>query len=442
MAKGKSSAADHAEQKVQESTCEAESRSIAGFDEIENRLSKPSRVSDMGFIDKITGHLGRQNPFSKPATPEKNKIFLLNNVAYRPVHSYPHEPQPWQAEFVGAFFYKGRKDIGDVVGAVADTIGLDGKAGADQEARARIADRIQPFIDSIAPARTVEITIPQATDGPLKKVLGPSNANGISSQTELTGGTDDVDGTIIEFNAPAFDIVAHTRFAGPEGWGIISDVDDTIKVTQTTNPVGILRTTFADEPQTIDGMSELYKVIHAQFKEPVWFYLSASPYNLYPFLHKFIHEHYQPGTLILRDNSWMYLGGLLEALTKGTEAYKIDRLEKIHRWLPQRKFICIGDSTQSDPESYAEMYKKYPNGWIRAIYIRKATDVAHMETKNEKSRFDKAFEGVPAHVWRVFERPEELADHLKHLAGDAHLGLVGGLKAYFCKDEQQMKGSR
>ena len=70
------------------------------------------------------------------------------------------------------------------------------------------------------------------------------------------------------------------------------------------------------------------------------------------------------------------------------------------------------------------------------------TDVSNMEEKNQPERFAKAFEGVPAHVWRVFERPEELADHLKHLAGEAHLGLVGGLQGYFCKDELGMKGSR
>jgi Uncharacterized conserved protein (DUF2183) len=442
MAKGNSPTVDHAQQKVQESSLEAESRRMAGFDDIEKRLPKRWVVSEMGFLDKITGHLGRRNPFYKPAAPDKNKVLIFDNVAYRPVHPYPHDPQPWQAEFVAAYFHEGRKDMGEIVSSIADTIGLDGKVGSDEDAKARIAERVQPFIDQIAPAKTVEITIPQATGEPLKKLLGPSNANGISSQIELMGGNNKSDGTNIQFSAPAFDVVAHTHYAGPEGWGVISDVDDTIKKTQTTNPVGILKTTFADEPKPIPGMCELYKVIHDQFKNPAWFYLSASPYNLYPFLHKFIRANYQPGCLILRDNSWMFLGGLLQSLTQGTQAYKTDRIEKIHRWLPQRKFICIGDSTQSDPESYGEMYKKYPKGWIKAIYIRKVTDIPNMDKKNEKDRFYKAFEGVPQHVWRVFEQPEELAEHLKHLAGEAHMGLIGQLQGYFCKDEQQMKGAR
>jgi Uncharacterized conserved protein (DUF2183) len=442
MFRGKSPAADHAQQKVQESSLEAASREAAGFDDIEKRLPKRWAVSEMGFLDRFTGHLGRRNPFYKPANPEKNSVLLLDNVAYRPVHPYPHDPQPWQAEFVAAYFDQGRKDVGDIVSTIADIIGLDGNIGVDEEAKARIAERIQPFIDSIAPAKNVEITIPQTTGEPLKKLLGPSNANGISSQVVLTGGNDKSDGINIKYTASGFGVAAHTHFAGPEGWAVISDVDDTIKVTQTTTPVGILKTTFADEPQTITGMAELYKVIHAQFKNPAWFYLSASPYNLYPFLHEFIQDNFQPGTLILRDNSWMFLGGLLQSLTQGTQAYKVERMEKVHRWLPKRKFICIGDSTQADPESYAEMYKKHPSGWIRAIYIRKVTDVSNMEEKNQPERFAKAFEGVPAHVWRVFEKPAELADHLKHLAGEAHMGIVGGLQGYFCKDEQGMKESR
>lgn len=103
-------------------------------------------------------------------------------------------------------------------------------------------------------------------------------------------------------------------------------------------------------------MPELYKHIHSLIKpNSSWFYLSASPYNLYPFLRDFRQTHYPHGTIILRDSSWMSVRGLLTTLTLGTEDYKVDRMEKIHSWLPRRKMICVGDSTQSDPEAYGEM---------------------------------------------------------------------------------------
>jgi hypothetical protein len=73
------------------------------------------------------------------------------------------------------------------------------------------------------------------------------------------------------------------------------------------------------------------------------------------FLKNFLSKHYPKGTVILRDASWMNLSGLLSNLTLGTQAYKVDRMKKINSWLPKRKMICIGDSTQSDPEAYGEM---------------------------------------------------------------------------------------
>lgn len=102
-------------------------------------------------------------------------------------------------------------------------------------------------------------------------------------------------------------------------------------------------------------MPELYAYIQSRVTSmSPFFYLSASPYNLYPFLHGFRSQHYPHGQLILRDASWMSIPGLLSNLTLGTLEYKVDRMQKIHSWLPRRKMICIGDSTQSDPEAYGD----------------------------------------------------------------------------------------
>ena len=134
------------------------------------------------------------------------------------------------------------------------------------------------------------------------------------------------------------------------------DVDDTIKITQTSDPVGIIRSTFVSQATPVAGMPELYTFIQRLISNQApWFYLSASPYNLYPFLSDFRQRYFPQGTMILRDASWMNLAGLLSNLTLGTQEYKVDRMTKVNTWLPKRKMILIGDSTQSDPESYGEM---------------------------------------------------------------------------------------
>ncbi|KIY03138.1 uncharacterized protein Z520_01605 [Fonsecaea multimorphosa CBS 102226] len=418
-------------QNFNESPLEAQSRKDADFESIEAKLPKRWSRTEMFFIDKGTSFLGSKNPFGRKACPKDNIVWLLDNTAYKPIKPGDECEQPWQAEFVACFFREGRKDLTKYVCAIADLVGLDGKAGDDAAARKRIEERVKPFVMAISPARTIQIKIPSPCDTgiPHKRVLGPSNPNGISSQTLLTGGANDADGKTVVCTSdddtfPG--LKSKTRFVGPEGWGIISDIDDTVKVTMTPSPTGILHSTFADVPRTTPGMPEFYKVLNESFKSPAWFYLSASPYNLYPFLHDFLDANYPQGTIILRDASWMYLGGLLQSLTQGVKEYKTDRIEKIQSWLPNRKFVCIGDSTQSDPEAYAAMYAKYPD-WIKAIYIRKVTEAPHMENKNKNQRFIDAFKDVPDQVWRVFVDPKELADHIKHVAGTAHAGVVGNV---------------
>lgn len=112
----------------------------------------------------------------------------------------------------------------------------------------------------------------------------------------------------------------------------------------------------------------------------------------------------------------MNLAGFLTSLTQGTEAYKVSRMDKVHKWFPGRKFLCIGDSTQSDPEAYGTMYRKYP-GWVGAIFIRKVLNVEPMNAsqKNSPERFEKAFKGVPKDVWTLFEDPQELYEKVAAL---------------------------
>lgn len=119
--------------------------------------------------------------------------------------------------------------------------------------------------------------------------------------------------------------------------------------------MALLRHTFAEIPEAVPGMPQLYSNIQSSLDKPVWFYLSASPYNLYPMLRSFTSEHYPRGQLILREMSWMELESFIVSLTVGTQKYKEERMNRVMAWLPLRKWILVGDSTQTDPEAYATM---------------------------------------------------------------------------------------
>lgn len=164
-------------------------------------------------------------------------------------------------------------------------------------------------------------------------------------------------------------------------------------------------------------MASAYSRLSSSLQNPPFFYLSASPYNLYPLLTSFINEYYPRGQLLLREMSWQELSSFIATLTLGTQAYKEHELEILLRNFPKRKWVFVGDSTQTDPEAYATAYRKFPDR-IGRIWIRVVKGVDEKEEKqlNSKARFEKAFKGVPESVWGLFEDPEVLANEVEVLA--------------------------
>ncbi|MCJ1391674.1 hypothetical protein MMC18_004539 [Xylographa bjoerkii] len=398
-----------AQRKFQETEGEREARDAAGFPDVEQSLPRHigSRFN-IPFLDNITSFFGNKNVLAQEVDVKEDVVWLLDNTAYRPVLSDPGGCPPWEAEFVAAYFTRdGGKDVSGWVAEIADRLALGQQGDNRAEEEATIMERLIPFVNTIQPARFVNVRFP---NGEIQK-LGPGGRNAISSDIVGTMG-DHHNGATLEVTAIPPEVAPHgsmlMHFAEPQGWTVVSDIDDSIKITMTMSPIGILRSTFVSTPTPITGMPELYKHINSLLS-PSWFYLSASPYNLYTFLRPFLHQYYPKGTVILRDASWMDLSGFLESLTQGTEDYKASRMDKIHNWLPQRKILCVGDSTQSDPEAYGDMYRKHP-GWVKAIFIRKVVAVKEMQKtdKNDPARFEKAFKDVPKDVWKLFEDPSEL----------------------------------
>ncbi|RGP68177.1 hypothetical protein FLONG3_8252 [Fusarium longipes] len=386
-------------------------RKARNFDKVEHDLPDPKSaafqkaqsaalagpINVSGWLSRVAGW----NPFGK-AVDAGDILWLMDNTAYR-----NPETDQWEAEFVAAVFENEPKcRVADIVSGIASTLGL----AEDAAERDVIEERIIPFLWDIQAARVFWI------EHKKKEIkLGPTSINGITTSIQPVDRSHK--GSIVEATAlvPQGTKGIHdmqTYYAGPEGWAVISDVDDTIKVTLTSDPLGILKSTFIDEPTPVPGMPELLSDLQTLLpRDTPWFYLSASPYNLYPLLREFRERFYPQGQLILRDSSWRTIAGLLSALTMGTEEYKTDRMKKIQSWLPKRKLILIGDSTQSDPEAYGEIYRTFP-GWVKMILIRKATDVAAIgiDEKNQLERFEKAFKHVPVEAWHVFEDPSECRD--------------------------------
>ena len=101
-------------------------------------------------------------------------------------------------------------------------------------------------------------------------------------------------------------------------------------------------------------------------------YVSASLWQIGPGLLEFLNvNNFPKGTLHLR--SARVKDQSLLNLFKSPETYKFPVIESLLRQFPNRRFILVGDSGESDPKIYDELAQRYPRQ-IEKILIR---DVAN-----------------------------------------------------------------
>lgn len=166
------------------------------------------------------------------------------------------------------------------------------------------------------------------------------------------------------------------RLLEPEGKSVVSDIDDTIKVSEI--PAGrrvILRNTFLRDYVMAEGMLERYRGLG----DVSFHYVSGSPWQLFQLLHAFLvgREGFPEGTFhmkSLRKNP-LDLHGFLRDLKnflagkEYTKEQKIAQISGLMDNLPGRTFTLIGDSGEFDPEVFTHLRRARPRQ-VEKIVIR------------------------------------------------------------------------
>ena len=146
------------------------------------------------------------------------------------------------------------------------------------------------------------------------------------------------------------------RFIEPEGISIISDIDDTIKITRASVRREVLANTFIRPFKIIDGVNEVYRQFATTGVE--FHYVSSSPWQLIDPMSKLLSDHQFPkGTLHLRE--YRIRDQVFRNMRTFGKRGKLGALKMLLDEFPQRRFVLIGDSGESDPELYAYLAKKY-----------------------------------------------------------------------------------
>lgn len=160
-------------------------------------------------------------------------------------------------------------------------------------------------------------------------------------------------------------------FIQPGGYGVISDIDDTIKHTGVTGDKrSMFRSVFVNDTDSwlIDDVSRWYKSLKEQLNVN-FFYVSNSPMQTYPTLQTYIDSHFPWGPLFLKQ----YSGNLLSSIMTSSAKRKLGAITQILKDFPAKKFVLVGDSGEQDFEAYISTAMQYPDQII-GIYVRCCKD--------------------------------------------------------------------
>ncbi len=211
-----------------------------------------------------------------------------------------------------------------------------------------------------------------------------------------------------------------TRFVVPAPatrFGVVSDIDDTVIVADMRDKAKMVRhMVFGDAcaVRAFRGCAEFYQALRRGEGEEAnpFFYVSGSPWRLYDLITSAFRRLSVPrGYMRLRH---IGVGSEADPLFD-MKAYKKPNILRILDEYPSLKFVLIGDSSQKDPETYADIatHARYRDR-IAAVYIR---DVNSITDRKRRAQLAKLADRVGPH-FVVFENTYQAARHA------ASIGLI------------------
>jgi phosphatidate phosphatase APP1 len=187
-----------------------------------------------------------------------------------------------------------------------------------------------------------------------------------------------------------------------QGLSVISDIDDTVKVSNVADRRELLRNTLLREFTAVPGMPEAYR--RWEQSGAAFHYVSASPWQLSDCLCRFLGAAGLPAGSMhlklfrLKDSTPL---GRLTARKRS----KRRAIEQIMHDFPGRRFVLVGDSGERDPEVYASVARRRPEQ-VAAVLIRRVAD--RQAASRVSLRFAKLARRLPEGALQTFSAAEEL----------------------------------
>jgi phosphatidate phosphatase APP1 len=286
----------------------------------------------------------------------------------------------------------------------ADGIGRSGFVAAlralldddwSQEEKRVFSERVRLFLVDAESDKSVSVDI-----GGRKALLGPSGSDGhLYGTVELSASAGIEGGWVPFLSDEGRGFRGEVQLVGPEGVSVVSDIDDTIKVTGVRDRRELLANTFLRPFTAVEGMAAAYRKWEA--RGAVFHYLSGSPWELAGVLTDFlVREGFPKGGFHLRKIDYDPAG--VQRLADPPTGLKNEAITALFDRYPRRRFILVGDSGERDPEIYGELARSRP-GRVERIWIRDVTGEGR-----GSPRYAEAFANLPAERWELFSAGGDL----------------------------------
>lgn len=189
------------------------------------------------------------------------------------------------------------------------------------------------------------------------------------------------------------------HLATPEGRTVVSDIDDTVKITEVGDKTRVLRNTLCLPFRAVPGMADTYQRWAARGTQFHW--VSSSPWQLYePLAEFFAAERFPAAAWRLKD--FRLKDSSVLNLLADPEESKVGAIREIIQRYPKRKFTLVGDSGERDPEAYGRVGELFPKQ-VDQILIRDVTDQPVTD-----ARYQRAWKNLAPGVASIFHDPASL----------------------------------
>ena len=190
------------------------------------------------------------------------------------------------------------------------------------------------------------------------------------------------------------------HFIPPTGISIVSDIDDTVKITNVGNKTDFYRNTFLRPFRPVPGIVQHFVDCESCYENCCFHYVSSSPYQLFEELYNFLNAEGFPSPVSMHLKKIRIKDKTLLQLLADPQDYKMRQIEPLLKQFPNRTFIFVGDSGEKDPEIYKNLVRKYPSQ-IKDVWIR-----------NVNNSTQARMNGLKEIQWKYFSNGSDLKERM------------------------------